>query len=71
MIISKAWFIAPCNISRALVGMGAAGVFAPINSKQWMHAPVFKRVEEFLSDTMIEKGLIQKAKVDAQYTHYN
>ena len=31
---------------RALVGTGAAGVFAPVNFKERVHAPVLKRVAE-------------------------
>ena len=42
---------------RALVGTGATGAFAPINIEQWVHAPVLKRVIEFLSAVKVRKTL--------------
>ena len=42
----------------ALVGTGAAGVFAPIIIEHWVHAPVLKRVIEFLSAVKVRKNLV-------------
>ena len=47
----------------ALVGTGAAGAFAPVNFKQGVHVPVFKRLFELFSITMLRKSLDQSAKL--------
>ena len=50
--------------NRAVVGTGAAGAFAPVDFKQWVHAPVLKRVAEFLNVTKVRKSQIESAKLE-------
>ena len=52
------------KINRDLVGTGAAGAFAPVDFKQWVHAPVLKRVAEFLNVTKVRKSQIESAKLE-------
>ena len=49
---------------RDLVGTGAAGAFAPVDFKQWVHAPVLKWVAEFLNVTKVRKSQIESAKLE-------
>ena len=43
--------------------MGAAGAFAPVNFKHWVHAPALKRVVELESDTKVRKAFVYSKKL--------
>ena len=63
----------PMMYARAVVGTGAAGAFAPFNFRQWVHAPVLKRLFELLDITNAKKKSGSKsktAKIDAMSTHF-
>ena len=50
--------------NRDLVGTGAAGAFAPVDFKQWVHAPVLKRGAECLNVTKVRKSQVEIAKLE-------